>query len=80
MPPYVIEPPDVLLIEAIHVVPKQPYHLQPFDTLAIQVGGTPAEAPISGDFPIGPDGTVVLGPHYGSVYRGGQDRQARQKT
>ena len=67
LPPYVIEPPDLLLIEAIHVVPKQPYHLQPYDTVAIQASGTPAEAPLSGVFPIGADGAVTLGPHYGAV-------------
>ena len=67
LPIYVIEPPDLLLIDAIHVVPKQPYHLQPYDTVAIQAGGTPAEAPLSSTFFIGPDGTVTLGPHYGTV-------------
>ncbi len=72
LPAYVIEPPDVLLIEAIHAIPKQPYHLQPFDTLVIQVGGTPAEAPIAGIFPIGADGTVLLGQHYGAVYLSGK--------
>src|SRR5271165_6406236 len=46
LPPYVIEPPDLLLIEAIHVVPKQPYHLRPYDTIAIQAAGTPVEAPL----------------------------------
>lgn len=72
LPPYVIEPPDLLLIEAIHAVPKQPYHLQAFDTVAIQVNGTPAEAPIAGVFPIGADGTVTLGPHYGAVSLSGK--------
>lgn len=72
LPPYVIEPPDVLLIEAIHAVPKQPYHLQPFDTVVIQVTGTPAESPIAGIFVIGADGTVTLGPHYGTVYLAGK--------
>jgi polysaccharide export outer membrane protein len=67
LPIYVIEPPDLLLIEAIHVVPKQPYLLQPYDTVAIQAGGTPPETPLSGTFFIGPDGTVTLGPHYGTV-------------
>ncbi|MGO9108295.1 MAG: polysaccharide biosynthesis/export family protein [Thermoguttaceae bacterium] len=67
LPPYVIEPPDLLVIEAIHVVPKQPYHLQPFDTIAIQAAGTPVEAPLSSIFPIGADGAVTLGPHYGTV-------------
>ena len=68
LPPYVIEPPDVLAIEAIHMVPKQPYYLQPFDTVVIQVGGTPAEAPIAGIYKIDADGTVTLGPHYGAVF------------
>jgi len=71
LPPYLIEPPDVLLIEAIHAVPKQPYHLQPFDTVMIQVGNTPVEAPIAGVFVIGADGTVSLGPHYSTVYLAG---------
>ena len=48
LPMYVIEPPDILLIEAIHVVPRPPYHLRTLDTLAIEVAGTPSEAPISG--------------------------------
>jgi polysaccharide biosynthesis/export protein len=65
LPPYVIEAPDVLLIEAIHAVPKQPYRLQPFDTIQVQVTGTPAEAPLSGVVPIGGDGKISLGPHYG---------------
>jgi polysaccharide biosynthesis/export protein len=68
----VIEPPDLLLIEAIHAVPKQPYRLQAFDMVSIQVGGTPAEAPIAGIFPIGADGTVTLGPHYGGVFVAGK--------
>ncbi len=72
LPPYVIEPPDILNIEAIHVVPKQPYRLQAFDTVMLQVEGAPAEAPIAGIYPVGPDGTIVLGVHYGSVYVAGK--------
>ncbi len=67
LPRYVIESPDLLAIEAIHIVPKQPYHLRAFDVLAIQVSGTPAEAPISGLYPITADGNIVLGPIYGSL-------------
>ena len=72
LPPYVIEPPDVLLIDAIHAVPKQPYRIQPFDTLIIQVTGTPAEAPIAGIFTIGADGSATFGPHYQSVLLAGK--------
>jgi polysaccharide export outer membrane protein len=67
LPAYVIEPPDLLSIEAIHAVPKQPYHLQPYDTVVIQVDGAPAEAPISGVLQVGADGMIVLGVQYGSV-------------
>ena len=67
LPAYVIEPPDLLMIDAIHIVPRQPYRLRPFDELAIQVQGTPVDAPISGMFPVGADGRIVLGPLYGSV-------------
>ena len=67
LPRYVIESPDLLMIDAIHIVPKQPYRMRPFDVLAIQVQGTPTEAPISGVFPVGADGKIVLGPQYGSL-------------
>jgi polysaccharide biosynthesis/export protein len=72
LPAYVIEPPDILNIEAIRVVPKQPYHLQPFDTVVLQVEGTPPEAPIAGVYPVGADGSIVLGVHYGSVFVSGK--------
>jgi hypothetical protein len=31
LPPYVIEPPDILLIDALRVVPKPPFRIQSFD-------------------------------------------------
>src|SRR5207253_8950967 len=44
LPPYVIEPPDILLIDALSVVPKPPYHIAPLDSLLIQVtGGIPED-------------------------------------
>jgi polysaccharide export outer membrane protein len=72
LPAYVIEPPDILSIEAIHMVPKQPYHLQSFDTVLLQVEGAPPEAPIQGIYPVGADGTIILGVHYGTVYVAGK--------
>ncbi|MCE5268555.1 MAG: polysaccharide biosynthesis/export family protein [Planctomycetaceae bacterium] len=71
LPTYVIEPPDVLMIDAIHVVPRAPYHLRTLDMLAIQVQGALPDAPISGIYSIEPGGLVKLGPRYGSVKVGG---------
>ncbi|MEN6457947.1 MAG: polysaccharide biosynthesis/export family protein [Thermoguttaceae bacterium] len=71
LPTYVIEPPDVLLIDAIHVVPRPPYHLRTLDMIGLQVQGTLPEAPISGIYTVEPGGLLKLGPHYGSVKVGG---------
>ncbi|MBN2025092.1 MAG: polysaccharide biosynthesis/export family protein [Pirellulales bacterium] len=67
LPSYVIEPPDVLLIDTVHLVPKSPYRLRTLDALAIQVEGTLAEAPLHGVFEIQPGGTINLGGTYGSL-------------
>ncbi len=66
-PPYVIEPPDILLIDAIRVVPRPPYRIEPLDSIAIQVFNLPAEEPISGLFQVSPEGTINLGFSYGMV-------------
>ena len=61
LPPYTVEPPDILVIEAIRVVPKPPYHIQGGDELQIIV--EPAEANLSArGFFVDPSGTVDLGP------------------
>ena len=44
LPTYTIEPPDILVIEAIHIVPKSPYFLRTSDVLAINVQGTLPDA------------------------------------
>jgi polysaccharide biosynthesis/export protein len=67
LPTYVIEPPDILVIEAIHIVPRSPYDLRTGDILAINVLGTLPDAPVSGAFPIQPGGTINLGVPYGAV-------------
>ncbi len=67
LPEYVIEPPDILVIEGIHIVPKPPYPLRVMDTLSIQVRGALPEAPISGIYAVDPGGTINLGPPYGSL-------------
>lgn len=67
LPPYVIEPPDILQIDAIRLVPKPPYRIEPLDSLAIRVTEALPEQPIQGIFPVETDGTVNLGFDYGSV-------------
>ena len=67
LPTYRIEPPDTLLLEAIRVVPKQPYLLKPLDSIQIVASGTPIDQPIFNVFAIDADGSVNLGPAYGSV-------------
>ena len=67
LPTYTVEPPDILLIDAIHMVPRHPYHLRTLDVLGIQAWGTLPDAPISGNYPIEPGGLVKLGVRYGSV-------------
>lgn len=67
MPTYRVEPPDVLLVDAIKVVPKAPYHIEPADLLQIVVSGTLPDQPIVGIFTVDSSGMVALGPSYGSV-------------
>ena len=52
-PAYRIEPPDILTIEAVNLVPTTPYKLRTFDSLVITVGGALPEAPIEGTFSVG---------------------------
>jgi polysaccharide export outer membrane protein len=66
-PPYVIEPPDILVIDAIRLIPKPPYRVEPLDALAIRVTPTPEDQPISGIYSVEPEGTINLGFSYGSV-------------
>jgi polysaccharide biosynthesis/export protein len=71
LPPYVIEPPDILLIEAIRLVPKPPYRIQATDVVAIQLeGGIPGISagggPNADQYLVSPSGRVDLGPAYGA--------------
>jgi polysaccharide export outer membrane protein len=67
MPAYVIEPPDILLLDPIRVVPRPPYRLEPFDQLVIGVSNALADQPISGVYVVSPDGVITFGFSYGSV-------------
>lgn len=68
LPSYIIEPPDILYIDAIRIIPKPPYRIEPLDVLVIQVGETLPNQPIgTTPYPVSPDGTVNLGFSYGMV-------------
>jgi polysaccharide export outer membrane protein len=71
LPPYVLAPPDILLIDAVKLVPKAPYRIEPLDVLLINVEGTLQDQPIQTQFGVDPGGMVHLGPSYGSVKVGG---------
>ena len=65
---YIIEPPDILFLDAVRIIPKPPYRIEPLDVLMIQVGETLPTQPIGATpYPVSPDGTVNLGFSYGMV-------------
>jgi polysaccharide export outer membrane protein len=69
LPPYVLETPDIVMIDAVRVIPLPPYRVEPLDVLYI-VGKNVFESdPINGLYPIDPDGTINLGPAYGGQAR-----------
>jgi polysaccharide export outer membrane protein len=67
LPDYIIEPPDVLSIEAVTILPKQPYSLRPLDVVTIVTTGLPEELNLAGEFPVQADGTIQLGFGLGPV-------------
>ena len=68
LPEYRIEPPDVLRVELLKVIPRPPYRIGAFDVLQIEVGGTMPQEPINGYFLVESEGIVTLGPAYGVVH------------
>jgi len=68
LPPYIIEPPDVLTIEALRVVPKAPYRIRPIDILQVDVEGELPDQEINNMlFVVEPSGFLNLGAAYGKV-------------
>jgi len=70
LPEYRVEPPDILTVDAVRLLPGPDYtlHIQDVVTVAVFVS---AETPLfnidPAEFVIGIDGTIDLGPTYGSV-------------
>ena len=67
LPPYIIEPPDILLIDAVKIIPRGPHQIETFDVLAIRVEGALTEQPILGTYLVDTEGLLDLGPAYGRV-------------
>lgn len=67
LPRYIIEPPDVLLVEGVKLVPKNPHKLETFDVVLIRVIGAFPDQPIDNTYSVDSDGSVNLGPTYGRI-------------
>ena len=67
LPRYVIEPPDILLIEGVKLVPKSPHRIETFDVLLVRVVGALPDQPIDDQYSVDADGSVNLGPTYGRI-------------
>jgi polysaccharide export outer membrane protein len=67
LPDYRVEPPDILIIEAVRAIPRPPYKAEPLDVLYLSLAAPLPNEPLSGLFSVDPDGTVNLGPTYGGT-------------
>jgi polysaccharide export outer membrane protein len=71
LPPYMIEPPDILLLDTVRMIPKPPYTVSALDVLLLRVAEPLPNQPIDGTYTVAPDGTINLGYSYGLVRVGG---------
>jgi polysaccharide export outer membrane protein len=67
LPEYRINPPDVLSIEMLKMIPPQPYHIAVYDVLQIRSSFGLPDQPINDFYIVEGNGEVNLGPAYGSV-------------
>ncbi len=80
LPRYRIAPPDILIIQAVRLFPKNPYYIQSADFLQIIVPGAPVDQPIAGTFQVDSGGRVNLGAAYDSVVVAGLTLDEAQET
>jgi len=69
--PHRVAPPDILILEALRLVPRGPYRLAPMEVLQIEVPDALPRQEIKGLYMISPEGNITLGHTYGSVRVGG---------
>jgi polysaccharide export outer membrane protein len=80
LPTYVIEPPDIILINAVRLIPRPPYRLEPLDEIIVQAPPKETVQPINGTYPVGPDGTVDLGVDLGKVNVAGKTTEEAREA
>lgn len=80
LPDYIIEPPDILLIDAVNVVPKAPYRIESLDLLSLQVANALPDRPIEGEVMVEPGGLIDMGPPYGTVRVAGMGVKEAQEA
>lgn len=78
LPAYRIEPPDLLRIDVPKLVPLPPYRIEPYDALEINVIGTLLDQPINNYYLVEGEGTVNLGPAYGTARVAGMTLEEAQ--
>jgi polysaccharide export outer membrane protein len=66
LPAYRIEPPDVISIEMLKLIPLPPYRAEIFDVLQIRANALP-DQPIDNYYIVEAEGTINLGPTYGTI-------------
>ncbi len=66
LPRYVIEPPDILRIEGIALIPKPPYRLVASDVIRLELLSE-ADAPINDDYVVDAEGSINLSPDFDRV-------------
>lgn len=83
LPEYRIEPPDILAIDAVRLLPGPDYRLHIQDVVSVSVFVS-TETPLfnvdPAEFVVGIDGTIDLGPTYGSVAISGMSVQEAREA
>ena len=70
LPDYRLEPPDVIQIEMLKLIPLPPYRAEVFDVLLVRANALP-DKPIDNYYMVEAEGKIDLGPAYGAVHVAG---------
>jgi polysaccharide export outer membrane protein len=80
LPPYRVEPPDILILDTIRLIPRGPYTVAPLDQLLIRVAEPLPNQPIDGVYTVSPEGVINLGYSYGAIRVGGMTLEQVEQT